>query len=79
MNKEELVRTLTNIDTRLHSPDTRMTNVEKCLTSLDKTAPGTNEQVARVEGIVSGMSHGLSRLTWTVNLWGGVIKDRLAA
>jgi hypothetical protein len=35
-------------------------------------------RLARVEGSVSEVSHGLSQLTWAVNLWGAVIPTLLA-
>ena len=48
---------------RLDSLDKRITDVEMRLV----------ERIARVEGFVSEMSRGLTRLTWAVNLSGSVI------
>jgi hypothetical protein len=64
MNAEDLEGTLTNIERRL--------------TSFEESVQGVDACLSRIEGIVSEMSHGLTRLTRAVNLSGSVITILLA-
>jgi hypothetical protein len=59
MNAEDLAGTLTNIERRL--------------TSVEDTVQGVDAYLSRIEGLVLEMSHGITRLTWAVNLSGSVI------
>jgi hypothetical protein len=49
------------------------TNIERRLTSFDETVQGVDSRLSRIEDIVQEMSHGITRLTWAVNLWGTII------
>ena len=39
----------------------------------DTKLQAIDTRLTHLETIVSEMSHGLTRLTWAVNLWGGVM------
>jgi hypothetical protein len=55
-----------------------LTHIERRLTRFENTVQAVDLRLSRIEGIVSEMSHGLTRLTWAVNLSGSVIAVLLA-
>jgi hypothetical protein len=47
-----------------------LTNSERRLTNFEESVQSVDACLSRIEGIVSEMSKGITRLTWAVNLSG---------
>jgi hypothetical protein len=63
MTDDDLARTVRGIDRRLTNVDTRPAN-------LDATDQAGNGALARLDDLAQEIRSRLTRLTWTVHLWG---------
>ena len=53
--------------------DKLLVSIDSRLGQVEGAVHAQGERLARLEGIVQEMSNGMTRLTWTVSLWGGAL------